>query len=166
MTFLRRARASVVIANTWAIGWMTVGTLIGLWQILRRSIMLDLSMWRREMLGPVLVLAVGWALVGAVNGLFFSLILTSLGRRVRERLGILTVATFGALAGVVLPLVFGGLLLRARLQADEWLPIKQVVAIALIGAGLGAISAIATFGMARAPLSSRELTLDSGAHGE
>ena len=153
--FLRRVRASLIIACLWAIGWATGGSLVTLIQYLRFSHVLDFS---------IVALAIVWAVIGAVNGFFFSLILTTLGRRVRERLGVLTVATFGALAGIVLPVIFGGLLLRARMQADEWLPIKQVVIIALVAAGLGAISAIATFGLAGAPLTRREVTLDSEAH--
>jgi hypothetical protein len=138
---------------------MTGGSLLTLWQYLRLVGTLGLSVLRHEFIGRLVALAIVWAVIGAVNGFFFSLILTTLGRRVRERLGKFTVATFGALAGVVLPVLFGGLLLRARMQADEWLPIKQVVAVALVGAALGAVSALATFGLARAPL-----TLDSGTH--
>jgi hypothetical protein len=81
---------------------------------------------------------------------------------VRERLGILKVAAFGSLAGVVLPVVFGGLILKYRMQAGESLPIREWLGIALVGAGLGAISAIATFGLAGAPLSSGEARADSG----
>jgi hypothetical protein len=138
---------------------MTGGSLLTLWQYLRLVGTLGLSVLRHEFIGRLVALAIVWAVIGAVNGFFFSLILTTLGRRVRERLGKFTVATFGAFAGVVLPVLFGGLLLRARMQADEWLPIKQVVAVALVGAALGAVSALATFGLARAPL-----TLDSGTH--
>lgn len=164
MTFLRRARASLVIASLWAIAWMTGGFLVTFWQYLRLSIRLDFSMLRSEIMGRLFALAMIWAVIGAVNGFFFSLILTTLGRRVRERLGILTIATFGALAGVVLPVLFGGLLLKFRMQSGETLPIREVLAVALVGAGLGAVSAIATFGLARAPLTSSELTLDSGTH--
>lgn len=160
MTFLRRARASLVIACLWSIAWATGGFLVSLWQYLRLSILLDFSI-RRAALGRLVALAVVWAVIGAVNGFFFSLILTTFGRRVRERLGVLTVAAFGALAGVVLPLVFGGLLLRSRMEAGEWLPIRQLIAVALVAAGLGAVSAIATFGLAGAPL-----TLDRRTHGE
>ena len=165
MTFLRRARASLIIACLWAIAWAAGGSLVTLWQYLRISTP-PFPMTRGPIFGRLFALALVWAVIGAVNGFFFSLILTTLGRRVRERLGKFTVATFGALAGVVLPAVFGGLLLRSRMQADEWLPIKQVVAIALVGAALGAVSALATFGLARAPLSSRDVTLDSGTHGQ
>ena len=164
--FLRRVRASLIIACVWASAWATGGSLVTLLQYLRFSHVLDFSIMRREIFGRVAALAIVWAVIGAVNGFFFSLILTTLGRRVRERLGVLTVATFGALAGIVLPVIFGGLLLRARMQADEWLPIKHVVVIALVAAGLGAISAIATFGLAGAPLTRREVTLDSEAHGQ
>lgn len=164
MTFLRRARASLIIACLWAVAWMMGGFLISLWQFLHFS-NTGYSI-ERATLGRLAALAVIWAVIGAVNGFFFSLILTTLGRRLRERLGVLTIGTFGALAGAVLPVVFGGLLLMSRMQADEWLPIRQVIAIALVGAGLGAVSAIATFGLARAPLTSRELTLDSGTHGQ
>lgn len=160
MTFLRRARASLVIACLWAVAWATGGFLVSLWQYLRLSTALDFSI-RRAAFGRLVALAVVWAVIGAVNGFFFSLILTTLGRRLRERLAVLPVAAFGALAGVVLPVIFGGLLLRSRMEAGEWLPIRQVIAVALVGAGLGAVSAIATFGLARAPL-----TLDSGTHGE
>lgn len=167
MSFLRRARASLVIACLWAIAWMTGGLMVTLWQYLRIAMRVDLSiMMRRELVGRLIALAIVWAIIGAVNGFFFSLILTTLGRRVRERLGVLKVAAFGALAGVVLPVLFGGLLLSARMQADEWLPIKQVIAIALVGAGLGAVSAIATFGLAGAPLTSDRMTLDSATHGQ
>jgi len=165
MSFFRRARASLTIAFAWAIAWMMGGFLVSVVQYLR-FIPTTFPMRRSEILGRFLALSLIWAVIGAVNGFFFSLILTTLGRRTRERLGVLRIAAFGALAGVVLPVLFGGLLLRARMQADEWLPIKQVIAVALVGAGLGAISAIATFGVARAPLTSRELTLDSGTHGQ
>jgi len=156
MTFLRRARASLVIACLWAIAWMAGGFLVTLWQYLRFAGTSGVSVFRHEVIGRLIALAIVWAVIGAVNGFFFSLILTTLGRRVRERLGKSTVAIFGALAGVVLPVLFGGLLLWSRMQADEWLPIKQVVAVAIVGAALGAVSALATFGLARAPL-----TLDS-----
>jgi len=165
MTFFRRARASLTIAFAWAIAWVIGGCLVSVAQYLR-FMSTAFPMRRGDIIGRFFALALIWAVIGAVNGFFFSLILTTLGRRARERLAVLRIAAFGALAGAVLPVLFGGLLLRARMQADEWLPIKQVVAVAIIGAGLGAISAIATFGLARAPLSSRELTLDSGTHGE
>ena len=166
MSFFRRARASLIIACLWAFAWMTGGFLVTLWQYLRLSIRLDFSMIRSEIIGRLFALSIVWAVIGAVNGFFFSLILTTLGRRMRERLGVLPVAAFGALAGIVLPVLFGGLLLGSRMQAGEWLPIKQVIAVALVGAGLGAVSAIATFGLARAPLTSREVALDSAAHGQ
>jgi hypothetical protein len=166
MSFLRRARASVIIAGLWAIAWYIGGFLVNLWQYLRLSITLGFSIWRHGTIGRMVALALVWAVIGAVNGFFFSLILTTLGRRRRERPGLLTVATFGALAGVVLPALFGGLLLKFRMQSGEWLPIKQVIGVAIVGAGLGAVSAIATFGLARAPLSSQELTLDTGTHAE
>lgn len=167
MTFLRRARASLIIASLWAIAWAVGGALVTLWQYLRVSMKLDLPMMTgREIIGRLIALAIVWAVIGAINGFFFSLILTTLGRRARERLGKLTVATFGALAGIVLPVIFGGLLLKSRMEAGEWLPIRQVIAIAIVGAALGAISALATFGLAKAPLSSRDVALDSGTHGQ
>jgi len=166
MTFLRRARASLVIACLWATGWMTGGFLVTLWQYLRLSMTLDFSIWRREIIGRLFALAVIWAVIGAVNGFFFSLILTTLGRRARERLGVRAIAAFGALAGAVLPVLFGGLLLKFRMAAGESLPIKQVIGVALVGAGLGAVSAVATFGLARAPLTPQELTLDGGTYGQ
>lgn len=160
MTFLRRARASLIIACLWAIAWAAGGSLVTLLQYLRISTA-PFPITRGQIFGRLFALAIVWAVIGAVNGFFFSLILTTLGRRVHEWFGKFTVATFGALAGVVLPVVFGGLLLRSRMQADEWLPIKQVVVVAIVGAALGAVSALATFGLARAPL-----TLDSGTHGQ
>lgn len=166
MTFLRRARASLVIACLWATAWMIGGCLVTLYQYLRVATTMGFSVFRHEIIGRLIALAAVWAVIGAVNGFFFSLILGTLGRRVRERLGVRTIAAFGALAGVVLPVLFGGLLLKFRMAAGESLPIREVIGIALVGAGLGAVSAVATFGLARAPLTTRELTLDSGTHGQ
>jgi len=151
MTFFRRVRASLVIALAWAIAWMTGGFLVAVSQYLRFARAVNLAMTASQIVGRLCALAVVWAVIGAVNGFLFSLILTTLGRRVRQRLGLFTVAAFGGLAGLVLPVVFGGLLLKFRMEAGEWLPIKEVVGIALVGAALGALSAMATFGLARGP---------------
>jgi hypothetical protein len=162
MALIRRARAALVIAFAWAIAWTVGGFLVALSQYLRFAKTLNVSWTRPQIIGRICALALVWAVIGAVNGFFFSLILGTLGRRVRERLGILNIAAFGSLAGVLLPVVFGGLLLKYRMQSGESLPIREVLGVALVGAVLGAISAIATFGLAGAPLSAREAQADSG----
>lgn len=145
MSGLRSVRAALMIALTWAIPWMVGGVAVnvfsGIGTTFRHQAVADI-------IHGLLVFAAAWAIIGAVNGLLFSLLLSTIGKRWRGGLNGLSVAVLGALAGSILPMAFFALLMpRGFTHLDG--AVRGAVAVIALCAALGGLLGIATFAAAR-----------------
>jgi len=103
---LRRVRAALVTGILWALVWLPVGLGVGLYQYWTGALIDDIPTPASITLGAMIRIAVGWALMGGINGsLFaFTLALAERGRTVAT-LSLGRVAFWGVVASVILPLV-------------------------------------------------------------
>ncbi|MBW7932164.1 MAG: hypothetical protein H3C62_00855 [Gemmatimonadaceae bacterium] len=104
--WLRRVRGTIGMGLTWAVGWALAGILIGV-----SSLLLPFLPWDRFFNifdAPLPALAVP----GFVGGLIFSAVLGIAGRRRRfDQLSLPKFALWGAVGGLLLALVPGGMVL-------------------------------------------------------
>lgn len=144
MSWLRRTRAALTITVVWAAAWIIVGltiSLIGVGHQLATA-------GAREIMLVLALFAVGWGLVGAINGLAFSLVLSTLGHRWRRRLTGRSVALLGAMAGSIPPLLFIAIFFPRILTSGSNNFVLALAVLAIL-AVLGGLNAISTFAAAR-----------------
>lgn len=145
---MRGIRAALSIGVSWAIAWSIGGAIFA---IVRLAVLLvalaksDVALPVHEITAMIGTAALFFAIVGGLNGVFFSVVLATLGRRLRDRLRLPLVGAFGALAGAVLPVALS-LAFLIELAPDVS---GESLGIVGIGALLGCISAMATFAVAR-----------------
>jgi hypothetical protein len=144
MSGLRSVRAALVIAIAWAIPWTVAGVVLNVFAGRR-----DLFQYATaDIIRTVLIFAAAWALLGALNGLFFSLLLSTVGKRWRGGLDGLRVAALGAAAGSILPIAFFAVLVPRDFITYHGAPVVAL-AVVVLGAALGGMLGIATFAAAR-----------------
>lgn len=146
---LRRLKAAGVITIAWAIAWCLGGVVLGALSFLRLNVLLRGGLPVLEAGRIVMFFALVWAAIGGINGLAFSTLLGILGPRRQGRLSMLTVAGLGAIAGSIIPLVIGLALLPIEIRYGNLSGVLGYLGVTTFGAVLGAISAGATFGIAR-----------------
>ena len=145
MSRFRRARAALTITGVWSVVWAVVG--------LTMSVLFgyghELSTSPAAEVTRILTIALLiWALVGAINGLTFSVVLATLGRRWRRPLTGLSVALFGAISGSIPPLILMSILTQTIRNGG--LPVfVEALAFTAVWASLGGFLGLATFGAAR-----------------
>jgi hypothetical protein len=138
-----------VSAILWALVWATVGAVVGVIGYLTQSSgsILDILppprfFWVRY----VIRVALGWALVGGINGGLFALVLSFAERnRALAELTLLRMAIWGAVGTMLLPVAL--LLVFVVLIPSDQLSLRMIPLIAM--AGLGVTCAISTLLIAR-----------------
>ena len=145
MSAFRSVRAALTIALAWAIPWMIGGIAINVFAGIHGNFRYFAL---ADIVRELLIFAAAWAFIGAVNGFLFSLMLSTVGKRWRGGLNGLSVGMLGAIAGSILPIAIFAAILPPGF-AEKYQAVVAVLAVVLVGAGLGGLLGIATFAAAR-----------------
>lgn len=141
MTILRRVRGVVGTAFLWAIAWSVVlvpPAVYGWWH--RESEYFD---WLPlAIVGRTILLVAEW---GALHGLLFALIVAVVAARNGGHMTLARFSLWGALAGMLVPVIFGSAWWWMLLPIDGPLTFVAIAASGMFGGALGA----GTFKLAR-----------------
>jgi hypothetical protein len=142
----RRLRAAAVLAVLWGAAWTVGGAALGMYRIRHGGMEFDWVRSNADVLRYVILFSAAWGGIGAANGLAFSGVLATLGRRsAPPRITAARVAQWGATGGLVLPTLF-----LVFLALDEAADLHADTVVAFLGgaATLGALCALGTFSLA------------------
>ena len=138
---VRRFRAVLVTAVSWALFWLPAGLLDVLIEGTPPDCLFCPSNWFVLFLGV-------WSLTGAASGAAFAVLLMIAERRHSlAELSMLRMASWGAIGAAVVPVAFLAIALaKYGLEEVAWVRTAFVIGLA---AGLGAVCAIGTLALAR-----------------
>jgi hypothetical protein len=145
LSLRRRLRAAAVLAVLWGAAWTVGGAALGMYRIRHGGMEFDWVRSGTDVLRYVVLFSVAWGGIGAANGLAFSGVLATLGRRsARRRITAGRVAQWGAIGGLVLPTLF-----LVFLAFDEVADLHAETVVPFLGgaATLGALCALGTFAL-------------------
>ena len=143
------------LALLWAIAWTLGGVALGLYRLKTDGVQFDVGDANPRDSARFLVLfALAWGGIGAINGATFAGILGALGRRSGlNGLNLAKIAKWGALAGIVLPVAF---IAVVAATADEVFSLTAMALVIGAGAALGTLCALGTFALAGGVSRSRD----------